>query len=349
MAILVTGSAGFIGSHLVDRLLESGREVVGVDNFDDFYDPQIKFRNLHAALDHEGFRQFRGDIRDREFLSSLPGPIDAVVHFAALAGVRPSIEDPVRYQDVNVTGTSVLLEWAQRREIGTFLFGSSSSVYGNTDAVPFAEDGDVSRPISPYAASKRAGELLCHTHHDLYGTTIACLRFFTVFGPRQRPDLAIHKFVRLLDAGEAIPMYGDGSTERDYTYIEDILQGLEGALRWAERSSDPRFEIVNLGESRTISLRRMIAVIGEEMGVEPTIRELPMQPGDVERTWADTRRATELFGYDPSWDFQAGIREFVRWYRDNRRVSTSPSRITRGVPQGSGPEAVGPRVQLSTA
>lgn len=325
MSILVTGSAGFIGSHLVDRLLDAGREVVGVDNFDEFYDPTVKFQNLEGALQRHGFRQFRGDIRDRDFLSSLPGGIEAVVHLAALAGVRPSIEDPARYQDVNVTGTSTLLEWMRRREIPTLLFGSSSSVYGNTKDVPFSEDGDVSRPISPYAASKRAGELLCHTHHDLYGTTIACLRFFTVFGPRQRPDLAIHKFVRLLEAGEPIPMYGDGSTERDYTYIDDILQGLEGALAWAEADGPARFEIVNLGESRTISLGRMIEVIGQEMGVEPEIRELPMQPGDVLRTWADTSKASRLFGYDPKWDFRTGVREFVRWYRESRAASTSPT------------------------
>jgi UDP-glucuronate 4-epimerase len=219
---------------------------------------------------------------------------------------------------VNVTGTATLLEWSRNRGIGAFLFASSSSVYGNDDHVPFSEGLDVSSPISPYAASKRAGELICHTHHHLYDTTVACLRFFTVFGPRQRPDLAIHKFTRLLDAGEPIPMYGDGTTERDYTYIDDTLDGIDGALRWAEQGGDPRYEIVNLGESRTVSLRRMIEVIAEEMGVEPEIQQLPMQPGDVQRTWADTRKAFRLFGYQPRWEFRAGVQEFLRWYRKER-------------------------------
>lgn len=322
MSVLVTGAAGFIGSHLSEHLLESGRDVVGLDSFDAFYDPGIKERNLRRARASDRFREVRGDVRDRDLLDELPD-VETVVHLAALAGVRPSIEDPVRYHDVNVTGTSALLEWARSRGIRTFVFGSSSSVYGNADRVPFSESFDVGRPISPYAASKRAGELLGHTFHHLHGMTVLCLRFFTVYGPRQRPDLAIHKFARLLDRGEAIPMYGDGTSERDYTYIDDILQGLDGALEWAEGLDDPAYEIVNLGESRTIALRRMIRVVAEEMGVEPRIRRLPMQPGDVDRTWADVSRARDLFGYEPTWDFREGVRAFVRWFREERAVDAT--------------------------
>jgi UDP-glucuronate 4-epimerase len=341
MSILVTGSAGFIGSSLVERLLEGGREVVGLDNFDDFYDPEVKWRNVERARAFPRYREFRGDIRDRNLLSGLPKDIEAVVHLAALAGVRPSIEDPIRDQDVNVGGTTTLFDWTRRRGITAFLFASSSSVYGNNSKAPFSEEDDVGTPISPYAASKRAGELLCHTYHHLYGTTVACLRFFTVFGPRQRPDLAIHKFVRLLDAGEPIPMYGDGTTERDYTYIEDTLDGIVGALRWAEEgSAKPRYEIVNLGESRTVSLRHMIEVIAEEMGVDPEIRQLPMQAVDVERTWADTSKASELFGYQPKWEFRAGVREFIRWYREEGVAASQPSRLATVAPPLHQPHTV---------
>lgn len=292
---------------------------MALDNFDDFYDPALKDRNLRRARSFRSLTEVRGDIRDQVLLSTLPDEIDTVVHIAALAGVRPSLQDPVRYYDVNVTGTAALLEWARRRGIERFLFASSSSVYGNADRVPFSEDFDVGNPISPYAATKRAGELLCRTYHNVYGMTVPCLRFFTVYGPRQRPDLAIHKFVRLLDQGEPIPMFGDGSSERDYTYIEDILTGLEGVLKWAESRTSPAFEIINLGENHTVSLQEMIEVIGEEMGVEPRIERHPMQPGDVTRTWADISKARRLFGYDPSWGFREGIREFVEWFRGRKR------------------------------
>ena len=323
--VLITGAAGFIGSHLVDRLLARGESVVGLDLFDDFYDPAIKERNLEGALAHPEFSLVRGDIRDRDLLGSLPDSIDTVVHLAARAGVRPSIEDPVLYADVNVQGTSTLLDFARKRGIGAFLFASSSSVYGNNEKVPFHENDRVDHPISPYAATKKAGELLCHTATHLDGITCLCLRFFTVYGARQRPDLAIHKFARLLAAGEEIPMYGDGSTERDYTYIDDILQGLEGALDFA-RSETERFEIVNLGESRTIRLSDMIQVVGEEMGVEPRIRRLPMQPGDVRRTYADVSRARELLGYRPSVEFREGVREFVKWF-DSVRAGSPASPV----------------------
>ncbi len=321
--VLLTGAAGFIGSHFADRLLEAGEEVVGLDLFDEFYDPAVKERNLARARDHEGFALVRGDIRDRDLLSALPDDIGSVVHLAARAGVRPSIQDPALYTSVNVLGTTTLLEFARDRGIRPFVFASSSSVYGNNERVPFRETDRVDHPISPYAATKKAGELLCHTATHLDGITTVCLRFFTVYGPRQRPDLAIHKFARLLAAGQEIPMFGDGSTQRDYTYIDDILDGVEGALAFARRE-EARHEIVNLGESRTVSLSEMIRVVGEEMGVEPRIRRLPMQPGDVLRTWADVSHARELLGYDPSVDFREGIRHFVEWF------ATLPSASVQG-------------------
>lgn len=312
MKILVTGAAGFIASHLNERLLAAGHAVVGLDNFDDFYDPAIKEENLQEARDHADFTLVRGDIRDPGTLARLPDGIGTVVHIAARAGVRPSIAHPVLYYDVNVTGTLRLLEFARERGINRFVSASSSSVYGNNPKVPFSEDDRVDNPISPYAASKKAGELLCHSYTHLYGITCLNLRFFTVYGPRQRPDLAIHKFARLLAAGEEIPMFGDGTTQRDYTYIDDILQGVEGAIGWV-RENEGSFDIVNLGESRTIGLMEMIRVVGEEMGVEPRIKRLPMQPGDVERTFADISKARRLLGYDPRWEFREGVRAFVRW------------------------------------
>jgi UDP-glucuronate 4-epimerase len=313
MAVLVTGAAGFIGSHLVDRLLAGGEEVVGLDSFDDFYERAIKEENLAAAKDHGSFTLIEGDIRDRERVAGLPGSIDAVVHLAARAGVRPSIENPLLYADVNLMGTAVLLEFARRRNISSFVFASSSSVYGNNDKVPFAEDDPVDRPISPYAATKKSGELLCHTQSHLFGTACICLRFFTVYGPRQRPDLAIRKFSRLLLSGEELPRFGDGSSARDYTYIDDILDGLAGALSFV-RAESGCFEIVNLGESTTVTLAEMIRQVGEAFGREPRIRPLPMQPGDVERTYADVRKAGALLGYRPSTEFRDGMAKFAQWY-----------------------------------
>lgn len=314
MKILLTGAAGFIASHLSESLLGEGHEVVGLDNFDDFYDPAVKEHNLKAARTHSAFHLVRGDIRDPGCLAGLPDGIDAIIHIAARAGVRPSIARPVLYYDVNVQGTLRLLEMARDRGIRNFVFASSSSVYGNNEKVPFSEEDRVDNPISPYAATKKAGELLCHSYRHLYGITCLCLRFFTVYGPRQRPDLAIRKFAELLSRGEEIPMFGDGSTQRDYTYIDDILDGVLGGLSWV-RGNPGGYEIVNLGESRTVSLKEMIRVVSEEMGVEPRIKQLPMQPGDVERTFADISRARSLLGYNPRWSFREGIREFVRWLR----------------------------------
>src|SRR5881296_4439288 len=244
--ILVTGGAGFIGSHLVEALIKEGREVIVLDNFDDFYTPEVKRRNLEPLAGRPGFTKVEGDIRDARLLESVFSgyPVGVVVHLAARAGVRPSIQQPVLYCDVNVNGTAVLLEACRRHGIGKFIFGSSSSVYGNNSKLPFSEKDDVDRPISPYAATKKAGELLCATYHELYGLNVFALRFFTVYGPRQRPEMAIHKFTRLIDEGREVPQFGDGSSRRDYTWIEDIVDGIEGAAARIEG-----FEVLNLGES----------------------------------------------------------------------------------------------------
>jgi UDP-glucuronate 4-epimerase len=312
--ILVTGAAGFIGSHVVERLLDGGHEVFGLDNLDDFYDLEVKLRNLSAARESSTFHFLEADIRDPEALGTLPDGISLIIHLAARAGVRPSIEQPLLYQDVNVRGTQQLLEYARTAEIGRFLFGSSSSVYGNSDVVPFSEGDRVDHPISPYAATKRAGELLCHTYHHLFGIACVALRFFTVYGPRQRPDLAIHKFTRLMANDLPIQQFGDGSTQRDYTHIDDIVQGVEGARRLLEGGGD-LFEIINLGESETVELSRLISLIAGTLGVEPRIERLPMQPGDVLRTYADISKARRLLGYDPQTSIEEGIPQFIDWFR----------------------------------
>jgi UDP-glucuronate 4-epimerase len=310
--ILVTGAAGFIGSQLSARLAARGDRVVGLDNFNAYYDPAIKRRNVAALQRGGSFALVEGDIRDRDRVARTlkehrPA---AIVHLAAMAGVRPSLQDPVLYHDVNCTGTAVLLQAARDAEISRFVFGSSSSVYGGNEKVPFHEDDDVSGPVSPYAATKRANELSCHVFSHLYGMDIACLRFFTVYGPRQRPEMAIHKFVRLLERGEKLPLYGDGRSERDYTYVDDILDGVVKAL---DRSKG--FRIYNLGESRTVSLKQLVSAIGRATGKEPGVEWQPAQPGDVPRTFADVSRARSELGYDPRVDLEEGLRRFVEWYR----------------------------------
>ena len=326
MSVLVTGVAGFIGSHLAEDLLASGEDVVGLDCFDDFYDPQIKERNLERARDHLRFTEIRGDLRDAELLSELPDDIDAVAHLAARAGVRPSIQQPDLYFDVNVRGTVLLFEELRRRRVERVAFCSSSSVYGDSAPVPFSEEDPAPYPISPYAATKRAGELLAHTYHHLYGTSVICLRLFTVFGPRQRPDLAIHKFATLLARDEPLPMFGDGASERDYTFVDDIVSGMRSALRYLE-SNPHSYEVVNLGGSRTVPLARMIEVLGDTLGVRPRIRRMPAQPGDVQRTWADLGRARRLLGFEPKVPFEEGIRRFAEWFSNEREpVLTSTFR-----------------------
>ncbi len=315
MTTLVTGGAGFVGSHLCERLLAENHEVISLDCYDDFYDPATKRDNLAQCREHARFQEVDGDIRDGSILAALPD-VETVVHLAARAGVRPSIQNPVLYNDVNVGGALSLLEFARERGLRRFIFTSSSSVYGNNKVVPFSENHSVDHPISPYAASKKAGELLCHTYHHLYGIGMLCLRLFTVYGPRQRPDLAIHKFAHLMQSGEPIPMFGDGSTERDYTFVDDTLQGLQGAIRFLDQNPDA-FEIVNLGESRTVSLTQMIDTLARTLGVTPQIERLPMQAGDVVRTYADITKARYLFGYDPHTEFEKGVKRFLEWLNDH--------------------------------
>lgn len=314
-AILVTGGAGFIGSHLVTRLLERGDSVVVLDNFDSYYEPAVKRRNLAPALTGNHATRcslVEADIRDRSALESLfeSTRLDAVVHLAARAGVRPSIEDPLLYEDVNVKGTGNLLEACRKHAVKRFVFGSSSSVYGDSTEVPFSETAKVDRPVSPYAATKVAGELLGHTYHHLFGLNVFCMRFFTVYGPRQRPEMAIHKFTRLILEGKMLPRFGDGRTERDYTYIDDILDGLVKALDKVDG-----YEIFNLGESRRVSLSRLIEIIEQETGVKARIEPLPDQPGDVRMTCADIGKARRLLGYDPRVPIEEGVRRFVSWLR----------------------------------
>jgi UDP-glucuronate 4-epimerase len=312
---LVTGGAGFIGSHVVEALLARGERVVCVDNFDSFYDPAIKRANLRAVASHERFSLVEADIRDQGAMAGLfeTHRVNRVFHAAARAGVRPSLADPLLYEDVNVRGTITLLEAVRRRPISVFVFASSSSVYGGLTTVPFSETAVVNRPISPYAATKLAGEVICHTYHHLYGLPITCLRFFTVYGPRQRPEMAIHQFVRLIEAGQPVPMFGDGSAKRDFTYIDDIVQGILAAL-----DQPFPYEIFNLGESETIELRALIQLIEQNLGKKARIERLPAQPGDMPVTYADITKAKTLLKYRPSTPVKDGVKRFVEWFRDKR-------------------------------
>jgi UDP-glucuronate 4-epimerase len=313
-SVLVTGGAGFIGSHLVERLLGEGLwRVHVVDDFNDFYDPAVKRRNVAPHLSREDFRLTEADIRDRDALESVfrESAFDCVVHLAARAGVRPSLVEPLLYAETNIRGTLNLLELARAHGVRQFVFGSSSSVYGENEKVPFSEDDPVGRPISPYAATKAAGELLCHTYSHLWGLRCVCLRFFTVYGARQRPDLAIHKFARLISEGRPLPVFGDGTTRRDYTFIDDIIAGVRAAIDY--EASD--FEVFNLGESRTVSLSELIALLERELGREALIERRPTQPGDVPQTFADISKARRLLGYDPQTPIEEGIRRFVEWFR----------------------------------
>ncbi len=306
--VLVTGGAGFIGSHLVDALLAAGHRVTVVDNFDPFYDRAIKERNIAMHRMHPAWRLVEADIRVPEELESRLGDdYSAIVHLAAKAGVRPSIADPLSYQNVNVAGTQNLQELARRRSIGQFVFASSSSVYGVNPRVPWSEEDHVLEPISPYASTKVSGELLGHVYSRLFGIRFVALRFFTVYGPRQRPDLAIHKFARLIQAGRPIPVFGDGSTRRDYTFVDDIVAGIQQAIGY-DRSP---YEVVNLGNNQTITLNEMIAGLEDALHARARIDRQPEQPGDVPQTWADLAKARRLFGYEPHTSYAEGVRRFV--------------------------------------
>lgn len=313
--ILVTGGAGFIGSSVSSKLLEQGHHVVILDEFNDYYDPAFKRENVARLGTGSQLTLVEGDIRDRALVESVykRQGINATIHLAARAGVRPSIREPHLYSEVNELATVNLLDAARKWGAYTFIFGSSSSVYGTNSKVPFSEQDPIMQPVSPYAATKRAGELLCYTYHHLFQMKITCLRFFTVYGPRQRPEMAIYKFTERMLRGDALPMFGDGSSARDYTYIDDIVDGVLRALELAAG-----WEIINLGGSRTTTLRQLIELIAEAAGATPTIEQLPDQPGDVPITYADVAHAAQVLGWQPKVPIEEGIRRFVDWYKAER-------------------------------
>ena len=317
MKYFITGGAGFIGSTLSEKLLQDGIKIVSIDNFCNFYDPKLKENNIADITENDNYKIYKGDIRDRKILERIfnENKFDCVIHLAAMAGVRPSIENPCLYQEVNCLGTQNILEEMKKHNIKKLIMASSSSVYGNCKKVPFKENMIVDFAISPYAATKKANEVMTYTYHKLYNMNVIMLRFFTVYGPKQRPDLAINKFTRLILNNEAIPMFGDGTTSRDYTYIDDIVDGIIKSINYVEKNENV-YEIINLGNSNPISLKEMITTIGQVLNIEPTIKQLPMQPGDVDRTYADITKARKLLGYEPQTTFEEGIRRFIEWYRN---------------------------------
>jgi len=310
MRILVTGGAGFIGSHLVEKLLSLGHDVAILDDFNDFYDPQIKRQNIAAVAKDVAIHHL--DLRDSGAVRNLfhREKFEAIAHLAARAGVRPSIQNPQLYYDTNVDGTLHLLDAAHVTGVERLIFASSSSVYGNSKTVPFSEDRQLIQTLSPYGATKIAGESLCSTYSHLYGMRVVALRYFTVYGPRQRPDLAIHQFTRRIHAGKPIDQFGDGTTRRDYTYIDDIIQGTMAALKY----DGPMFDIFNLGENETIQLRDLIAGIENALGEKAKINRLPEQPGDMPVTYADISKARKLLGYNPSTRLSDGLPRFIEWF-----------------------------------
>ena len=325
--ILVTGGAGFIGSHLVERLLSEGDwHVSVVDNFNDFYSPDVKRANVEPFLANPQFSLYEADIRDADFLREIfaENEFDTIAHLAARAGVRPSLEQPKLYAETNINGTLNLLESAREFDVRQFVFGSSSSVYGINCKVPFAEDDPIRQPISPYAATKAAGELLCHTYSHLYDIRTVCLRFFTVYGARQRPDLAIHKFSRLIWEDKPVPLFGDGTTRRDYTYIDDIIGGVRAAIDYRETMH----EVFNLGESQTVELKYLIELIEKNLDKKASIDRKPMQPGDVPQTFADISKSRALLNYNPQTKIEEGIKKFTDWFRETRQAVETQEKAT---------------------
>mgnify|MGYP000492982067 FL=1 len=314
---LVTGGAGFIGSSLADFLLKKDYKVVVIDNFCDFYDPSIKRNNVKDNLNNPNYKLYEIDLRCKSDVEKVfrENKIDVVIHLAAMAGVRPSIENPILYQEVNCIGTQNLLEVMKEYGVKNLVMASSSSVYGNNKKVPFKETDIVDYAISPYAATKKSNEVMTHVYHKLFNMNVIMLRFFTVYGPRQRPDLAINKFTRLMLNDEEVTMFGDGTTSRDYTYIDDIVSGIYSSINYVLNNNDV-YEIVNLGNSSPISLKEMINTIAEVLNKEPKIKEMPMQQGDVNITYADISKAKEMLNYDPKTPFKEGIEKFVKWYKE---------------------------------
>lgn len=332
--VLVTGAAGFIGSHLCEALVETGRSVWGLDNFHPHYSPDLKRRNLEAVLAHPAMHLVQGDARDSVLLEGLLSGrrFDAVVHLAALPGVQVSVEAPDRCIDINVNGTLTVLEAAARHGVGSVAFASSSSVYGESTRRPFRESGPADRPISPYAASKRAGEMLCHAYHRTYGLSVHCLRIFTAFGPRQRPDLAIHKFTRLMRDGHTVTLFGDGSSERDYTHVDDVVSGVLASLdRLASLEGEPEYEVINLGRGRSVRLDRLVEALAAGLDVEPDLEWLPDRPGDVPVTHASVEKAKRLLDWEPRRSLEEGLEAFVRWFDEHRAADrTRPREGTGG-------------------
>jgi UDP-glucuronate 4-epimerase len=313
--ILITGVAGFIGSSLADSLLKDGYEVFGIDNFDPFYSVEIKHENIKAALKHPSFHFYEGDITDIDFVKGilLSNEIDTIVHLAAKAGVRPSLEDPISYQKDNALGTNCIFEAARLSRVFNIVVASSSSVYGNNKKIPFSEDDSVDRPISPYAATKKSTELMGSVYNKVYGLNLIFLRFFTVYGPRQRPDLAINHFLRNIVAEKPITLFGDGSSMRDYTYISDILNGIKSSMAYLT-NHEKTYEIINIGSGHPIKLLEMVNIIAAEVAKKPNIVFMPMQPGDVDATYADISKARRLLGFEPSKTFPEGIKLFYEWW-----------------------------------
>ena len=314
---LITGGAGFIGSTLTERLLNEKNRVLCIDNFCDYYNPKLKEKNIEEFAKNRSYSLYRIDIRNRDDVKKVfdENKIDVIVHLAAMAGVRPSIENPLLYQEVNGIGTQNILEEAKLHNVKSLVMASSSSVYGNCKEIPFKENMVVDYAISPYAATKKANEVMAHVYHKLNNMNIIMLRFFTVYGPKQRPDLAINKFTRLMLEGKHIPMYGDGTTSRDYTYVDDIVDGICKSCDYV-MTNDNVYEIINLGSNNPVSLKEMINTIGEVLNVEPKIEVLPMQPGDVDRTYADISKAKKMLGYSPEFSFKEGIKRFIDWYKE---------------------------------
>lgn len=314
--ILITGIAGFIGSNLAEKLLSLNYKVIGIDNYDPFYDRKVKERNISEIYRNKQFYFYEYDILNNNNLQNVfnSHSIDVVIHLAAKAGVRPSIDNPYDYYRVNVLGTMNLLEVMKSFNCNKIIYASSSSVYGNNTKIPFSEDDPVDNPISPYAATKKTGELICHTYHHLYGFDVTCLRFFTVYGPRQRPDLAIYKFTKSIINNSPIPFYGNGNTERDYTYIDDLIAGIVGAIK-----NISGYNIFNLGESRTISLKSMVSQIENIIGKKAILNKLPLQKGDMIKTYANINKAKKVLGYNPIYSFELGLEKFVDWYNDTIR------------------------------
>ncbi len=319
-AVLVTGAAGFIGSHVCDLLLKRGHRVIGVDNFDPGYARQTKEENLQSAKANPNFSLVEGDIRDARLADRIfrEHKISVVLHFAARPGVRASIEAPELCMDTNVRGTIVQLEAARKAGVKRFVFASSSSVYGNRDEVPFRELDSTDQPLSPYGASKKAGEAICYTYHHLYGMAVACLRLFTVYGPRQRPDLAIRKFAELALAGKPLPVFGDGTSRRDYTHIQDILTGIQGAMGWCSKSGPPRYGTFNLGSNNPVTLEELLRDLSEALQMPLKREQLPFQSGDVFQTYADTTLAERELSFRHTIPFKQGLADFCRWLKDHR-------------------------------